>query len=383
MSANKTGKERKMEIAPFQLEEYFAKYEFSARYLLSSSDCEALSLAELLAMADAETANLWEQLKLGYTDTWGHPLMREEIAGIYEGIDESEVLAVVPEEGIFLCMHALLEPQDHVICTFPGYQSLYEVARSIGCEVTTWLPDEANDWHFDIKELARNLRPNTKVVIINFPHNPTGHIPSSQEYRDILRLVHEHGAYLFSDEMYQFLEAVDGVTLPAASGLYERAISFSGLSKTYGLPGLRIGWLASKDRMVLNKISQLKSYTTICGSAPAEILAIIALRSKSRIIQQQNERVRKNLQVLDRFFTDFKDLFKWNRPKGGSICFPRMLKVDDTFAFCEEMVNNAGIMLVPSRVFQFGDHHVRVGFGRENFPEVIQLFARHLEQRLR
>jgi aspartate/methionine/tyrosine aminotransferase len=134
---------------------------------------------------------------------------------------------------------------------------------------------------------------------------------------------------------------------------------------------------------VLNKISQLKSYTTICGSAPAEILAIIALRSKSRIIQQQNERIRKNLQVLDRFFTDFKDLFKWNRPKGGSICFPRMLKVDDTFAFCEEMVNNAGIMLVPSRVFQFGDHHVRVGFGRENLPEVIQMFSSYLEQHFR
>ncbi|MGB5845242.1 MAG: aminotransferase class I/II-fold pyridoxal phosphate-dependent enzyme, partial [Anaerolineales bacterium] len=152
-----------MEIAPFQLERYFAKYEFSARYLLSSSDCESLSMKELLEMADAEIKNMWEQLKLGYTESWGHPLLREEIAQIYQGFDQAEVLVVVPEEGIYLLMHAVLQAGDHVICTYPGYQSLYEIARSIGCEVSTWEPDEKQGWSFPIDELAEKMRANTKL----------------------------------------------------------------------------------------------------------------------------------------------------------------------------------------------------------------------------
>lgn len=368
-----------MKITPFQLEQYFEKYEFSARYLLSSSDCETLSLHDLLAMADVELERLWGQLKFGYTETWGHPLLREEVATLYKGISTNDVLEIVPEEGIFLTMHASLKPQDHVICTFPGYQSLYEVARSIGCEITTWMPDEERGWYFDVKDLESNIRANTKMVIINFPHNPTGYVPSQGDFGDIIELVQEQGAYLFSDEMYQNLEAEDDVTLPSACELYKRAISLSGLSKSYGLPGLRVGWLAMQDTELLTKISQLKSYTTICASAPSEILAIIALRNRAIIHARQNQRIRRNLQVLDDFFLDHQDLLAWQRPSGGSICFPRMLKVEDTYEFCEQMVNEAGIMLVPSRMFQFGGHHVRIGFGKENLPEVITQFAEYLQ----
>lgn len=369
-----------MEIAPFQLERYFAKYEFSARYLLSSSDCESLSLAELLSMADAEIMGLWEALKLGYTESWGHPLLREEIANLYEGIKGSEVLVAVPEEGIFLLMHALLEAGDHVVCSFPSYQSLSEVARSIGCEVSTWEPDEGRGWHFAVEELEEVIRANTKLVVINFPHNPTGFVPSRNEFIALVELVHDRGAYLLSDEMYRYLEVEPGTTLPAACELYERAFSLFGLSKSFGLPGLRIGWLASQDGEALRRVSKLKDYTTICSSAPSELLAIIALRSKERIFRQQIERVRKNLAVLETFFDQYQDHFSWERPKGGSICFPRMLLVENTYTFSEQLVEEAGIMLAPSRVFQYGDHHVRIGFGRDNLPLVIEHFAKYLDQ---
>jgi aspartate/methionine/tyrosine aminotransferase len=266
-----------------------------------------------------------------------------------------------------------------VICTFPGYQSLYEVARSIGCEVTTWMPDETRGWYFDVDDLANSMRTNTRMVVVNFPHNPTGYLPSLQDFEYIIELVRGHQAYLFSDEMYQYLEAERGVTLPSACEKYERAISLSGLSKSYGLPGLRVGWLASQDTELLKRISQFKSYTTICGSAPSEILAIIALQSRSIILRQQNERIRRNLQVLDGFFMDHSDLLVWNRPKAGSICFPRFLMVKNTYDFCEQMVTDTGIMLVPSRLFEYGDHHVRIGFGKENMPEVIERFAAYLD----
>ncbi len=369
-----------MEIAPFQLERYFAKYEFSARYLLSSSDCESLSLAQLLSMADTEMMGSWEALKLGYTESWGHPLLREEIANIYQGVDQPDVLVVVPEEGIFLLMHALLGAGDHVVCIFPGYQSLHEVARSIGCEVSTWEPDEERGWHFDNEELANLIRANTKLVVINFPHNPTGFVPSRNEFIALVELVSDQGAYLLSDEMYRYLEVEPGTTLPAACELYERAFSLFGLSKSFGLPGLRIGWLASKDSEALRRVSVLKDYTTICSSAPSELLAIIALRNKERIFRQQLERVRKNLTVLDAFFNQYQDHFSWERPKGGSICFPRMLLVENTYTFSEQLVAEAGIMLAPSRVFQYGDHHVRIGFGRDNLPLVVEHFTRYLDQ---
>ncbi len=371
-----------MSIAPFQLERYFAQYEFSARYLLSSSDCESLSMQDLLRMADPEMINLWEQLKLGYTESWGHPLLREEIAKVYKGIDQAGVLTVVPEEGIYLLMRALLKPGDHVVCTFPGYQSLYEVARSIGCEVSNWEPEEDQGWNFPITSLAKKMRSNTRLVVVNFPHNPTGFAPEGDEFISLVDLVSEQGAYLLSDEMYRFLEVEPGRILPAACELYERAFSLFGLSKSFGLPGLRVGWLASQDAEMLEEISRFKDYTTICGSAPSELLAIIALRNKNSIIDQQTERVRRNIAVLESFISKYQDRFTWNRPLGGSICFPRMLGIDNTYLFCEQLVLETGIMLAPSRVFQYGDQHVRIGFGRENLPEVLNIFTEYLDQLL-
>lgn len=370
-----------MNIAPFDLERYFAKYEFSSQYLLSPSDCEPLLMSELLAMANADTARLWEGLRLGYTEYPGHPLLREMIAVMYSGIEAEDTLVVVPEEGIFLLMHALLEPGDHVICTFPGYQSLYEVAKSIGCYVSTWKPDEERGWNFDLEKLEEKMRANTKLVVVNFPHNPTGYLPLKDDFEAIVNLVKERGVYLLSDEMYRFLEIDEGETLPAACEMYERSFSLSGLSKAFGLPGLRIGWLASQESKVLEKVNELKDYTTICSSAPSEILAIIALQVKSEIIRKQYDRLCRNVKTLDVFFDEYQDCFRWNPPKGGSICFPRMLVVEDTSTFCEELVKATGILVLPSRQFQFGTRHIRVGFGREDFPQVIDRFAGYLKRR--
>jgi aspartate/methionine/tyrosine aminotransferase len=370
-----------MKIQPFEIERYFAAHEFRARYLLSSSDCESLAMAQLVSMADGETARLWKELKLGYTESSGHPLLRSTVSELYEEIASENVLISVPEEGIFLLMHALLAPGDHVVCTFPGYQSLYEVARSIGCEVSRWEPDEDLGWRFDPETLKQLIRPGTRLVVINFPQNPTGFVPSVNEFETIIDIVSKNGAYLLSDEMYRYLEIEPGTMLPPACERYDRAFTLSGLSKSFGLPGLRIGWIATRDRKTLEKISMLKDYTTICGSAPSEILAIAALRNRNRIIKKQLLRVKENLCLLDSFFRDYHDLFSWHRPKGGSVCFPRLRAVENTCGFCEQLVDETGILLVSSCIFGFGTHHVRIGFGRENFPEAIEEFSAYLEKR--
>jgi len=371
-----------MKIDTFALERYFAKHEFSARYLLSSSDCESLSLAGLLEMADEETEELWDGLKLGYTESQGHPLLRQEIAAIYESIRPQEVLVLALEEGIYLLMLALLSAGDHLICTFPGYQSLYEVARSLGCQVSLWQPDESQGWRFDLDWLRETLHQDTRLVVTNFPHNPTGHLPEVDWYREMVEIVGAHGAYLLSDEMYRFLEFGERQTLPAGCYLYERAVSLCGLSKSFGLPGLRIGWVAAQDSGVLAKMAELKDYTTICSSAPSEILALVALRNRGRIVKEQLQRLHCNLILMEQFFRDRSDIFAWNRPGGGSVCFPRMLTVENTHGFCESLVAETGIMLAPSSVFQFGNAHVRIGFGRQDLAEVLGLFGKYLDSAL-
>jgi aspartate/methionine/tyrosine aminotransferase len=368
-----------MKLEPFFLERYFAEHEFSAKYLLSSSDCEALSMKELLESADAQSLRLWENLKLGYTDSSGHPLLRESIADIYKGIAADDILVVTPEEGIFLAMQALLRPGDHVICTFPGYQSLYGLARSMGCNVSLWKPNEDRGWHFSLRQLQNLIRDDTRMVVVNFPHNPTGYMPAHAGYTSLVDIVRQREAYLFSDEMYRFLELDREATLPAACEVYRKAISLSGLSKSFGLPGLRIGWVTTRDHETLEQMSVLKDYTTICNSAPSEILGLMAVRAREDIIARQMARIRKNIKILDDFFSKYSDCMCWKRPLGGSICFPRISLTDDTFGFCETLIRETGIMLVPSKIFQYGNHHVRIGFGRENFPEVIARFSAYID----
>lgn len=369
-----------MKIEPFALERYFAKYEFSAKYLLSSSDCESFLMSDLLNLADSDNKNLWENLKLGYTESPGHPLLRKEISKIYKDISDDSIVVCVPEEGIFLFMNALLQKGDHIICTFPGYQSLYEVARSIGCEISNWEPDEKDGWKFHLEHLKLMIQPNTKLIVINFPHNPTGYAPAENEFNEIINIARKNNLFLLSDEMYRFLEVKENSILPAACDLYDRAFSLCGLSKSYGLPGLRIGWIASHYAETMRRIAELKDYTTICSSAPSEILAIIGLQNREEINNQLTKLIKKNINLLDIFFQKYPNFFSYNKPVGGSVCFPKMLNAVSTKDFCEKLIQDTGIMLLPSKVFLYDDSHVRVGFGRKNFSEVLEKFEKYLKE---
>ena len=369
-----------MNLKPFALERYFADYEFSAQYLLSSSDCDGLRQRDLLDLADEEMRSVWENLTLGYTESRGHPLLRAEIAGLYAGITPDDCLVVVPEEGIFLALNAILAQGDHVVCTFPGYQSLYEVAEGIGCEVTRWLPEEEMGWRFDPDFLEANIRRNTKLVVVNFPHNPTGYLPARQEYERIVAIARKHDLYLLSDEMYRLLEHESPARLPSGCEIYEKAVCLFGMSKTFGLAGARIGWLVTRDGDLLARMATLKDYTTICGSAPSEILSIIALRAKEAIIAGHLARIHRNLALLDGFFARFPDRFTWVRPQAGTIAFAR-LNGGNSLEFCRRVIRDTNIMLLPSTVYGYGSSHVRIGFGRENMVEALGRLEEYLRAR--
>lgn len=360
-----------MKLPTFKLERYFAQYEFNTEYLLCSSDCEAMSIAELLAFEDG-AAEKFQNVWLGYTESQGHPSLRREISKIYETIQPEEILVHTgAEEAIFLFMLAMLKAGDHVIVHAPCYQSLLEVAKSVGCEVSPWLAREENSWALDLDELKRLVRPNTRVIVVNTPHNPTGYLMSRADFDSLNRFARENHLLLFLDEVYRESEYDPSARLPAACDMGEHAVSLGVTSKTYGLAGLRIGWIATKNRKIYENMASLKDYTTICNSAPSEFLAEVAMRSRHRLAERNLGIIKSNLAVMDEFFARNVDLFAWVRPRAGSMGFPKLLR-GEVEEFCDMVVRKAGVLLLPGTTYDDTGNHFRVGLGRKNLPQAVE-----------
>jgi aspartate/methionine/tyrosine aminotransferase len=370
-----------VKIQPFKLERHFAKYEFKTPFLLSSSDCESVSIAELIQndpKMEEQLKNVW----LGYTECEGDPNLRAEISVLYENMKPSNIICFSgAEEGIFIFMNTVLSPQDHIIVQYPAYQSLYEIAKAIGCRITRWNLEEENEWGLDFDVLEASIKPSTKAIVINFPHNPTGATVTNEEFDKIIKIAKKHDLYLFSDEVYRFLEFEENIRLPSAADKYEKAISLGVMSKAFGLAGLRIGWMVTKSEYLLNQFMMFKDYTTICNSAPSEFLATIALQQKNRILIRNLEIIERNLILLDHFFVKYANFFDWIRPKAGSVGFVH-LKIDQSAEdFCLDVVESVGVLLLPAVLFDYKDEYFRIGFGRKNFPEALVKFEEYLQDR--
>jgi aspartate/methionine/tyrosine aminotransferase len=362
-----------MRIADFALERYFARWEFAVEHLLCASDVQGYPMADLLALADEETHALWDGLTLGYTESSGHPLLRREIAALYETIGPDDILVFAgAEEAIFCLANSELGPGDHAIVTWPGYQSLYEVARATGADVTLHELREDAGWAIDLDRLRGQVTAATRLIVVNVPHNPTGMLPDRATYDGLVAIAAEAGAHLVVDEVYRFLEFDEAGRLPAGADSLERGVSIGVMSKSFALAGLRIGWLASRDRDLLARCAAFKDYTTICSSAPAEILALIALRARDQVLERSRSIVAANLEHLDRFFDDWPDRFTWVRPRAGSVGFPRLtvpgITIDDWSA---ALVEAEGVLLLPGSQFGSGGNHFRIGFGRTDLPIAI------------
>lgn len=359
-----------MQLNPFKLERYFARYEFNSKYLLCSSDCEAWTVADLLALEPTAEEG-YKKHWLGYTESTGSPSLRNEISQIYAGIQPDQVLVHSgAEEAIFLFMQAVLQSGDHIIVHWPCYQSLFEVAKSIGCEVTLWEARSENRWILDLEELKKSIKSNTRAIIINTPHNPTGFLMEGSAFLDLNRISQERGLILFSDEVYRELEYDHSNQLPSACDINPLAVSLGVMSKSYGLAGLRIGWIATRNAQVLARMTELKDYTTICNSAPSEYLAELALRHRNFLVERNLQLIHNNLILLDGFFAKYADLFSWIRPTAGPIAFP-YLTGEDVEQFCHRLVTTSGVLLLPGTLYDHPGNHFRIGYGRRNMPAAL------------
>jgi len=374
-------------VRNFELEKYFSKWEFTARYHMTASDMESMSLAELMSMAAPEDKSGFEELWLGYTETRGAPDLRRHIAETYDGLSSSNILCLAGAgEGIYAGMRALLSKRDHTVVVVPNYQSAETIPLEI-CQVSGVALRQEKNWRLDIDDIEAALRPNTRLISINFPHNPTGALIPREDLDALVGLCRMKGLYLFSDEVYRGIEINAEERMPQIADVYEKGFSLNVLSKAYGLPGLRIGWLASQDVEALQKVERYKHYLSICNSAPSERLAVIALKNRDRILQRNRLIVSKNLRELEEFFSEYPDLFEWKHPQGGCVAFPKYIGKKGVEQFCRDMIEESGVLLLPASIYQSElmqapVDHFRIGFGRVGiFNEGLKAMRTHIENR--
>lgn len=369
-----------MQLDEFKLEVYFDKYEFTAPHLLCQSDCEAMSIEELLAL-EPGAREAFLKSWLGYTRAQGSPELRGEIAKLYGHVDEEGILVHVgAQEAIFNFMNTMLNPGDHVIVMTPAYQSLFEVARAIGCQISKWELEQGSEgWTLDLARLKKLVQPNTKVIVVNSPNNPTGYTLSAEEMAEIAALARQRGIYVFCDEVYKGLE-LDGKKRGWFADLYEDAVSLGVMSKSYGLAGLRIGWIATQNKEIYGKMARFKHYTTICSSGPAEFLSTVALRHGKELLDRNYAIIADNLQAAKEFFASYSDLFVNNEPMAGPVAFHR-LKIDRPVAdFCHDLVSKKGVLLLPADMYLFPGNYFRMGYGRKDFKRSLAVMAEYCRE---
>ena len=374
----------------FGLEVYFSHWEFSARHHMTASDLESMNVSDLLAMGTSEQVAGFHTQWLGYTQTWGAPELRAQIASTYDHMVPENILCLAGAgEGLYAVPKVLLNSSDHVIVPTPNYQGAETVPLSV-CEVSgVPLRRDTNarcGWRLEIDDIKAAIRPNTKLLSLNFPQNPTGILIPRTDLEELIVLCRSRGIYIFCDEVYRGVELDLNDQMPQIADVYEKGISLNVLSKAYGLPALRIGWIASQDKELLLKVERYKHYLSICNSGPSESLALIALKSKHKILQRNRKLLLENVVLLETLFDDYPGLFEWHRPLGGCVAFPRYTGPDGGEEFCRKLIEESGVLLLPSSIYKseladIPNDHFRIGFGRDQvFKEGLAAMREHLEK---
>ncbi len=367
-----------MKLPLFQLEEFWRKYEFSVPHLLCCSDPESWKLQELLELADPESKKMWENLSFGYTETPGLPLLREEIRKLYVKITKDQVFTFAgEEESIYCSMRVLVEPGDHVIVVDPCYQSLKTLPASFGAEVSSIPLTFENHWKLDLKEMRKAFQKNTKLVILNYPHNPTGSLLPKEDFQEIVELARKQGAYIFCSEMSRFFETDETKQIPSIADTYEKGISLSAMN-SFGLSGLRVGWVASQDKSFMDAVGSYKLYTSICNSAASEVLALIALRAKKAILERNRKLVQSNLKIVNAFIKRHQGVLQWVVPQGGFVGIIKLLLPISIESFSKELAEKEGVLIMPGNLVNLSGNCFRIGFGRKNLSEVLKRFEMFL-----
>lgn len=373
-------------VRELELATYLSRLHGATIHHLSPSECETMRLGDLLSLADDESRERWDALTLGYTDPAGAAWLREDIARAYPTLAADQVVSFAgAQEALYAAVHALVSPGDHAIVVLPGYQSMESLLLGC-CDVSGVALDAAAGWSLDLEQVAALVRSNTRVLVISFPNNPTGKHLDAASYTALIALCERHGIWLLSDEVYRLTERNPARRLLQAAEAYERGISLGAMSKAYGLPGLRLGWVACRNATFVARLATMRQYLSTCNAGPVEVLASIALRAAPTILARNRAITDANLVLLLSFLCRHYSLFECDPPEGGMVCYPRYKGDDGVEYFVARAAAQASVLLLPSSVFRsdllpLPSDRLRIGFGRTSFAaglEVLDAFVSRL-----
>ncbi|MEU3369234.1 capreomycidine synthase [Streptomyces sp. NPDC006660] len=348
-----------MPIAPALLEDWLRERYFTTTYDISSSGVENYTVDQVLALAGTSAASLGGIMFRDSHSLGAEPL-RAALAERH-GTDPGSVIATQgSSEAIYLVMHALLEPGDEIVVQAPAYHALVEVAASIGCRIVEWAMRTEHGVVTNEDELLALIGPGTAMVVVNFPHNPTGATVTEAQQGAIINTCARHGTWLAWDNAFRDL-VYDRAPLPDPTPLYARAVSFGTLSKAYGLPGLRVGWaLAAPD--VLAGCVRRRDYTSLALSPLVEAVATHAVRHADELLRPRLAQATANRAVLGDWLARHRDRVAADLPAGGVTVFPELTTVDDVTVFADRLDREHGVLVVPGACFG-APRHIRLGFG--------------------
>jgi aspartate/methionine/tyrosine aminotransferase len=363
-----------LRFIPFELERWQSTWENRVRFNLSESGVHPLTIQELLGLAGASAMPLLE-VRLGYSQSNGTDLLRERIAALYPGASADQVLVTTgSSEANFVTCWRLIEPGDKVAVMMPNYQQTWGLGQNFGAQVRPFQLHEKEGWEPYAEEIRTAIAPGTKLIVVTNPHNPTGHILSDASRKVIVERAKEVGAWLLADEVYQGAER-NGHTTPSFWGSYDKAIVVNGLSKAYGLPGLRIGWIVAPPALTQEAWAR-HDYTTIGPSGASDHLAAVALdpRVRDKLIDRTRRILNANYPVLETWLKTFGDTFTWHAPQAGAICWARYRHAITAAEIVERVRAQHSVLLCP------GEHFGMPGFLRFGYGGELQHFQQALAE---
>ncbi|HXF95580.1 MAG TPA: aminotransferase class I/II-fold pyridoxal phosphate-dependent enzyme [Gemmatimonadales bacterium] len=351
-----------MPFVPFDMERWQSTYENRVRFNLSESGVHPLTVQELLGLAGASAMPLLD-VRLGYPQSNGTDELRQRIAALYPGASPDQVVVTVGSaEANFVVLWRLVEPGDRVAVMLPNYMQTAGLAQSFGAQVRAFYLREENGWDPYAEEVRTAIAPGTKLVVVTNPNNPTGHTLSEEARRLIVTRAAEVGAWLLADEVYQGAER-DGRTTPSFWGAGDRVIVVNGLSKAYGLPGLRIGWIVAPPALA-GEVWARHDYTVIAPTGPSDLLARLVLepRVRDKVLERTRRILTVNYPVLERWLQGFGGSFTWRPPEAGAICFVRYRPAVSGLELVEKLRAEHSVLLVPGEHFG-APGYLRFGYG--------------------
>jgi aspartate/methionine/tyrosine aminotransferase len=366
-------------IEPFQLERWMTKYEVNVRWDIAESGIYPMSSRELLDMLPPEERqsdlDRLLDLRLGYSEACGSAELRGLLAATYENTSPDEILVTTGAiEANFLLFNELLSVGDRVVAVSPAYQQLHSVAKAIGCDVALWTLRDDDGFRFDLDDLRALATPGTRMIVVNSPHNPTGAMLSEEQLREIYALAEELDAWVLSDEAYRWLDLEGSPPLaPPMRNLGPRAISTGTFSKPFGLPGLRIGWIAAPEEIV-RRCWGLRDYISLSPGKLNDALAVLAFRNRDQIVERTRRIVGENLPFATRWFAENADLVSWTPPRGGILALMKYQLELPSLQVANHLAEDYSVMLAPGSAFGY-EGYLRIGVG--NTPDI---FAEGLRQ---